>query len=102
MFGELEDQLCNWVPGEGLPSPDRLDALTWALSDLLLGPHIPTDMSLESLADLRQRPLSARTAHIPGGARRGAAPADPSRSEVEEMVRARWSVNDPYEDDEGY
>jgi phage terminase large subunit-like protein len=102
MFGELEDQLCNWVPGEGLPSPDRLDALTWALSDLLLGPQIPTDMSLESLADLRMRSLTARAAHIPGGPRRTAAPAEPSRSAVEEMVRARWNVNDPYADDEGY
>jgi predicted phage terminase large subunit-like protein len=31
----LEDQLCAWVPGES--SPDRLDALVWALSDLMLG-----------------------------------------------------------------
>lgn len=27
-FVELEDQLCDWVPG--MPSPDRLDALVWA------------------------------------------------------------------------
>lgn len=31
-FAGLEDQLCTWVPGED--SPDRLDALVWALSDL--------------------------------------------------------------------
>ena len=31
-FSELEDQLCQWVPGNA--SPDRLDALVWALSDL--------------------------------------------------------------------
>lgn len=31
---ELEDQLCGWVPGEGQPSPDRLDALVWALTYL--------------------------------------------------------------------
>jgi len=36
-FMELEDQLCSWTPGEGQPSPDRLDALVWALSDLMLG-----------------------------------------------------------------
>jgi len=35
MFAELEDQLCTWVPGEG-PSPDRLDALVWALTELML------------------------------------------------------------------
>src|SRR5215471_13023856 len=64
LFATLEDQLCNWVPGEGLPSPNRLDAACWALTDLLLGVHIPTDMSLETLADLRIRPLQERTAHI--------------------------------------
>lgn len=34
-FSELEDQLATWVPGEG-SSPDRLDALVWAITDLLL------------------------------------------------------------------
>ena len=33
-FPELEDELCTWVPGEG-QSPNRLDALVWALTDLL-------------------------------------------------------------------
>jgi phage terminase large subunit-like protein len=32
-FPELEDQLCVWVP-ESLESPDRLDALVWAISEL--------------------------------------------------------------------
>ncbi len=32
-FPELEDQLCEWVPGAE-KSPDRLDALVWALSKL--------------------------------------------------------------------
>ena len=31
-FPKLEDQLCTWVPGEN--SPDRLDAMVWALTDL--------------------------------------------------------------------
>jgi phage terminase large subunit-like protein len=35
-FPELEDQMCTWVPGE--KSPDRLDALVWALTELMLGP----------------------------------------------------------------
>lgn len=35
-FPELEDQLCNWTPGED-KSPDRLDALVWAVTDLMLG-----------------------------------------------------------------
>ena len=35
-FSELEDQLCTWEPLSGDPSPDRLDALVWALTDLFL------------------------------------------------------------------
>lgn len=33
MFELLEDQLCNWTPEEP-KSPDRLDALVWALTEL--------------------------------------------------------------------
>ncbi len=33
----LEDQLCTWVPDNGDPSPDRLDAFVWACTELLLG-----------------------------------------------------------------
>jgi len=36
MFAALEDELCTWVPGEGMPSPNRLDACVWALTALLL------------------------------------------------------------------
>jgi len=36
MFPELEDQLCNFVPDNLDSSPDRLDALVWALTDLML------------------------------------------------------------------
>jgi phage terminase large subunit-like protein len=32
---ELEEQLCSWVPDLS-PSPDRLDALVWALTELLV------------------------------------------------------------------
>ncbi len=34
-FGDLEDQLCSWTPG--MVSPDRLDALVWAVTALMLG-----------------------------------------------------------------
>ncbi|MCF8009637.1 MAG: terminase family protein [Halanaerobiales bacterium] len=40
-FSKLEDQLCTWQPGED--SPDRLDALVWAMTELMLneaGPRI--------------------------------------------------------------
>lgn len=34
----LEDQLTNWAPDGYDGSPDRLDALVWALTELMLGP----------------------------------------------------------------
>ena len=33
----LEDQLCGYTGGDGEASPDRLDALVWALTDLASG-----------------------------------------------------------------
>lgn len=33
-FADLEDQLCEWVPGE--KSPDRLDAYVWIITELML------------------------------------------------------------------
>jgi predicted phage terminase large subunit-like protein len=35
-FSALEDQMCNWVPAGADPSPDRLDALVWAITELAL------------------------------------------------------------------
>ena len=35
-FPELEDQLCDWDPTTGAPSPDRLDALVWGCTELML------------------------------------------------------------------
>lgn len=33
----LEDQMCSWDPDDGdAPSPDRLDALVWALTELMV------------------------------------------------------------------
>ncbi len=44
-FEKLEAQLCSYIPGVTKKSPDRMDALVWALTDLMLGlkdpvPHI--------------------------------------------------------------
>jgi phage terminase large subunit-like protein len=34
-FPQLEDQMCEWVPGDpNQKSPDRMDALVWALTEL--------------------------------------------------------------------
>jgi phage terminase large subunit-like protein len=35
-FPALEDELCLWMPG--MPSPNRLDALVWAISELMQNP----------------------------------------------------------------
>lgn len=35
-FGELETQMTTWDPEESDGSPDRVDALVWALTDLML------------------------------------------------------------------
>lgn len=37
MFAQLEDECCTWVPGEGMDSPNRMDALVWALTELMTG-----------------------------------------------------------------
>jgi len=36
VFPYLEDQMCSWLPGQ--KSPDRMDALVWALTELMLEP----------------------------------------------------------------
>lgn len=36
-YPELEDELCQWVPGDpAMPSPNRLDAYVWAVTELML------------------------------------------------------------------
>jgi phage terminase large subunit-like protein len=34
-FTALEDQLCSWLP-DSSKSPDRLDALVWAFTELIV------------------------------------------------------------------
>ena len=41
-FPDLEDQLVTWEPLSGMDSPDRLDALVWALTDLLVQSKRPS------------------------------------------------------------
>ena len=35
-FTELEDEMCSYTGEKGQPSPDRLDALVWAIASLML------------------------------------------------------------------
>ena len=53
MFAELEDQMCQWVPGDD--SPDRMDALVWALTELMLGDdgHLDVEPAPAILANYR-------------------------------------------------
>jgi len=50
-YPELEDQMCEWQPGEG-KSPDRVDALVWGVTDLMIRPQVapaqwvPTNFTL--------------------------------------------------------
>jgi hypothetical protein len=42
-LNELEDEQCNWVPGISNWSPNRIDALVWAITELMSGMD-PRDM----------------------------------------------------------
>jgi len=52
-FEELESQMVSWVPSDPRSrSPHRIDALVWALSDLMLGkgaPETPPPLNLAGL-----------------------------------------------------
>lgn len=43
---ELENQMVQWEPLGSIGSPDRLDALVWAITDLCLGSKINPELSL--------------------------------------------------------
>jgi phage terminase large subunit-like protein len=57
-FPALEDQMCNWEPASGASSPDRVDALVWALTELVLEPRATG--ALDYLRDRveRQKPAA--------------------------------------------
>jgi phage terminase large subunit-like protein len=41
VLGDLEDQMCEYVPHEYEGSPDRMDALVWCLYDLMMHGDVP-------------------------------------------------------------
>lgn len=43
-FTEMEDQMCTWTPESDI-SPDRMDAVVWALTDLLID-HKPAGLGI--------------------------------------------------------
>ncbi len=52
-FPALEDQMCRFTGGprgaDGIRSPDRLDALVWALTDLAIDPCEPREARIRGL-----------------------------------------------------
>lgn len=52
LFPQLEDQMAQWEPLTGQKSPDRLDALVWALTDLM-GSSEPS--AQDHLASMKER-----------------------------------------------
>ena len=41
MFPELEEEMCAWVPLSGMKSPNRIDALVWAGTELMISGGLP-------------------------------------------------------------
>ena len=52
-FDKVEDQMVTWVQDTGEPSPDRMDALVWTLTELMI-PTSPT-RKLGTQKDTRHR-----------------------------------------------
>lgn len=42
VFPELEDEMASWVPGRG-SSPNRVDAMVWTITELMLGESYSVD-----------------------------------------------------------
>ena len=102
MFAELEDQLCNWVPGEGLPSPNELDACVWALTEILLnGPHLPAVDLARAIDGGTHHSFLDRHQRAAWRQRFPQEPGPAAGASVEAVMRRRWGVAyDP--DDEDY
>jgi phage terminase large subunit-like protein len=52
LLARLEDQCAGWDPATDASSPDRLDALVWALTDLVVD---------RPIAPLQARPMLVRS-----------------------------------------
>lgn len=55
MHAKLESQMCTWVPGISTKSPDRMDALVWAITELMLGAGMQID-ALDLDSGMREAP----------------------------------------------
>ena len=61
-FAVLEDQLCDWDPLVSVKSPDRLDALVWALTELSEGGDAWLQLVGSDLEEKRKREEEAKNA----------------------------------------
>ena len=68
--GELEDQMCSWIPAESRYSPDRLDAAVWGCLSVLtrqkgvsfaLGRHLRARSSRSRLPSLNSSLFAAKS-----------------------------------------
>jgi phage terminase large subunit-like protein len=59
---ELEQQMVTWEPLGSMGSPDRLDALVWAMTDLMLGgilkPNLTLSYETQSSASIKSEPMT--------------------------------------------
>ena len=59
-FPFLEEELCTWIPGVSRESPNRLDAMVWAITELMLGEPEPEEAiiiydSMQAVRELELR-----------------------------------------------
>ena len=52
-FPQLEDEMCSWLPTTGMDSPNRMDALVWAATELI--PTQGVSMSTSKAVNLYKR-----------------------------------------------
>jgi phage terminase large subunit-like protein len=58
-LAQLEDQMCTFVPGVREGSPDRMDALVWALTELAKLVVVPRIRSLrDDILPMSRRGIS--------------------------------------------
>jgi len=55
-FPYLEDEMCQWVPGETKESPNRVDAMVWAITELMLGEPEPEEAIIvyDTMSEVRE------------------------------------------------
>ena len=65
-FGALEDQMCEYEPGTNQESPDRMDALVWALTELSEGSAVVSFFAaMSNICAICQTPASKSATFCP-------------------------------------